>query len=134
METEKLIEAVASAVDNLEEAIKALIERDERETLRRVWRAAADSEYALFLFSINSNTSPEDSHPRKFSLNPKNMETGPALTLAQELLKEVEGNIRAGDFLEAHRKTWMARSYLLEAQGTFEKRRKSGEKALPSSL
>ncbi len=132
MKREKLIEAVASAVDNLEEAIKTLIKGDERETPRRVWRAAADSEYALFLFSINSNTSPEDPRPWKFSLNPKNMEMGPALTLAQELLKEAEGNIRTGDFLEAHRKTWMARRYLLEVQGTFEKRRRSGKKSLSS--
>ena len=132
MKGEKLIEAVASAVDNLEEAMKALIKGDERETLRRVWRAAADSEYALFLFSIDSNTSPEASHPWKFTLNPKNMETGPALTLAQELLKEAEGNIRTGNFQEAHRKTWMARVYLLEAQGIFEKRHGHGEKSLPS--
>jgi len=134
MKREKLIEAVTSAVDNLEDAIKTLIKGDGRETLRRVWRAAADSEYALFLFSINSNTSPEDSSPWKFSLNPKNMEMGPALTLAQELLKEAEGNIRTGDFREAHRKTWMARGYLLEVQGTLEKRRRYGEKSLPSPL
>jgi len=132
METEKLIEAVASAVDNLEGAIKALIKGDEKEILRRVWRAAADSEYVLFLFSINSNTSPEGSHLSKFSLNPKNMETGPALTLAQELLEEAERNVRTGNLQEAHRKTWMARGYLLEVQGTFEKRGKSGEKSLLS--
>jgi len=134
METEKLIEVLASAANNLEGAMKALIKGDERETLRQVWRAAADSEYALFLFSINSNTSPEDSHPWKISLNPKSMEMGPALTLAQELLKETEGNIKTGDFLEAHRKTWMARGYLLEVQGIFEKRRRDGEKSLPSPL
>jgi len=134
METEKLIEAVASAVDNLEDAIKALIKGDERETLRRVWRAAADSEYALFLLSINSNTNPEKSHSWKFSPNLKNMEVGPALTLAQEFLKEAEGNIRADNFQEAHRKTWMARGYLLEVQGTLEKGRRGGEKSLPSPL
>jgi len=134
MKTEKLIEAVASAVDNLEETIKALIERDERETLRHVWRAAANSEYALFLFSIDSNTSPENSHPWKFSPNPKNMEMGPALTLAQELLKEAEKNIGTGNFQEAHRRTWMARGYLLEVQGIFEKRHRGGEKSLPSPL
>ena len=129
-----MIEAVTSAVDNLEDAIKTLIKGDGRETLRRVWRAAADSEYALFLFSINSNTSPEDSSPWKFSLNPKSMEMGPALTLAQELLKEAEGNIRTGNFQEAHRKTWTARGYLLEVQGTLEKGRRGGEKSLPSPL
>ncbi len=134
METEKLIEAVASAVDNLEEAIKNLIKRDERETMRRVWRAAADSEYALFLLSINSNASPEDSHklPWKSSPKSKDMETGPALTLAQELLTEAEGNIRNGHLQEAHRKTWTARRYLLEVQGIFEKRRRSGKKPLSS--
>lgn len=116
METEKLIGTVTSAVDNLEGAIKALIKRDERETRKRVWRAAADSEYALFLFSINSNTGPGDSYPWKLSLNPKNMETGPALISAQELLKEAEENIRTGNLQEAHRKTWMARGYLLEVQ------------------
>jgi len=134
MGTEKLNKAVASAVDNLEEAIKALIKGDERETLRRVWRAAADSEYALFLLSINSNTNPEKSHSWKFSQNPKNVETGPALTLAQELLEEAEGNIRTDNLQEAHRKTWMARGYILGVQEIFEKRRKSGETALPSSL
>jgi len=133
-ETEKLIKAVTSAVNNLEEAIKALIKRDEGETRRRVWRAAADSEYAFFLLSIDSNTSPEGSNPWKFSLNPKTLEMGPALTLAQELLKEAEGNIRIGNFQEAHRKTWTARGYLLEVQGTLEKGRRGGEKTLPSPL
>jgi hypothetical protein len=134
MKEEKLIAAIGSAVDNLEEAMKVLIKGDERETLRRVWRAAADSEYALFLFSIDSNASPEASYPWKFTLNPKNMEMEPALTLAQELLKEAEGNIRTGNLQEAHRKTWMTRGYLLGVQGILEKRHRDSKKSHPNPL
>ena len=134
MKSEKLTEAVASAADNIEEAIKALIEKDEKNTLWCVWRAAASSEYALFLFSIDSNASPENSQPWKLSPNPKNMEVGPVLAIAQELLKEAEGNIRTGNLQEAHKKTWMARGYLSEVQVTFEKRHKDDEKSPPSHL
>ena len=129
MEQEKLIKAIASAISNLENSIEALVKRDEKGVLSYVWRAAADSEYTLFLFSLMHREELEGSS-WKSSFHPKKGEVGPALACAQDLLKEAKESIEANDSHEAHKKTWMARGYLLKVQDIFEKRRGSGEKSI----
>jgi hypothetical protein len=51
--------------------------------------------------------------------------------LAQDLLKEAKDNLNAENFHEAHKKTWMARDYLLRIHDFFEKRRMKDRKASP---
>jgi len=124
MKHEKMMSAIESAIKNLENSMKALVNRDEKETLNHVWHAAADSEYALFLFSIMHQEESEGSS-WKSSFHVKQVEIGPALALAQELLEEAIKNIEANELNEAYKKTWMAQRYLLEAQQIFEKRQRA---------
>lgn len=119
---ERTGKAIGSAIRNLEASLKALVEKDETTLMKHVWQAAADSEYALFLFSLTHEKESEGS-PRKSKASLKKMEIEPTLTLAQDLLVEAKEKVDAEDFDEAYKKTWMARGYLLKAQGTLEKKR-----------
>lgn len=123
MKNEKMMSAITSAIKNLENSMKTLVDRDEKGTLNHAWHAAADSEYALFLFSIMHQEESEGSS-WKSSFHVKQVEIGPALALAQELLEEAIKNIEANELNEAYKKTWMAQRYLLEAQQIFEKRQR----------
>jgi len=113
MEREKAIRAISSAISNLEDSAKALVEKNEENLLGHVWQAAADSEYALFLFSFMQ---PEgfESSSWKSSFHLKNVEIGPAIVLAQDLLQEAKKSIEKNELHEAYKKTWMARGYLLK--------------------
>jgi len=112
MEQGKLIKAINSAISNLEDSAKALVEKNEKGVLGHVWQAAADSEYALFLFSFMQ---PEDFVGSSWKLNfhLKKVEVGPAIVLAQDLLEEAKKSLKNDDLHEAYKKTWMARDYLL---------------------
>jgi hypothetical protein len=130
MKLENILENITSAINHLEESMKALVEKNEEEVMRSVWRAAADLEYALFLFSLMH----EDENPSaswKLDLPAKQVEVGPTLVLAQDLLKEAKDSFKAENFHEAHKKTWMARGHLLRIHDFFEKRRMKDRKASP---
>jgi len=124
MKHEKMVSAIKSAITKLENSMKALVNRDEKGTLNHIWHAAADTEYALFLFSIMHQEESEDSS-WKSSFHVKQVEIGPNLALAQELLEEAIKNIEADELNDAYKKTWMAQRYILEAQQIFEKRRRA---------
>jgi len=126
---QEIAEAVKSAIDHLEGSMKALVDRDENRVAGSVWRAAADLEYVNFLFSIMQDES--DRRSWKLDLRSKEVEIGPLLVSAQELLREAEGGLGLGELREVYKKTWMARGYLLKVQEVLEKRRKKTEK--PSS-
>lgn len=113
MKQGKLTKVITSAISNLEDSAKALVEKNEKDLLGHVWQAAADSEYALFLFSFMQPEGFEGSS-WKPSLHLKKMEIGPAVVLAQDLLKEAKKSIEKNDLHEAYKKTWMARGYLLK--------------------
>jgi len=123
---QRIIEAVKSAINHLERSVKALMDRDEKGVVTSVWRAAADLEYANFLFSIMQDES--GSRSWKVDLGSKQMEIGPLLVSAQDLLKEAESGLNINELHEAYRKTWIARGYLLKVQGILDKRQKKGEK------
>jgi len=124
------LENITSAINHLEESMKALVEKNEEEVMRSVWRAAADLEYALFLFSfMHQDENPSASW--KLDQSAKQVEVGPTLVLAQDLLKEAKDSFEAENFHEAHKKTWMARGHLLRIHDFFEKRRMKDRKASP---
>ena len=124
---QEIAEAVKSAIDHLEGSMKALVNRDENGVAGSVWRAAADLEYANFLFSIMQDES--DRRSWKVDLRSKEVEIGPLLVSAQELLREAEGGLGLSELHEVYEKTWIARGYLLKVQEVLEKRRKKGEKS-----
>ena len=128
MEQVKLKKAITSAVSNLEHSLQALLKRDEEGLLNYVWRAAADSEYALFLLFIIHKKIVERSSWNS-SFHQKKVEVGPSLVCARDNLKEAKKNIEANDLNNAYKKTWLARGYLLKVQDLFEKKRGSDKKS-----
>jgi hypothetical protein len=132
MQQEKLTSAIASAMGYLKDSIKLMSQENDEDVSDLVWRAAADLEYALFLFSImNQNESQSSSW--KLGLRSKEVEVASVLTSTRDLLEETEGKIKAGELREAHKKIWMARGYLLKLQKFFEKKRKLEKAAKKSS-
>lgn len=130
MEREKITEALTSAINHLENSMRALVKNDGNEVMSPVWRAAANLEYALFLFFILQGESESSSWKRDSRL--KQVESGPILVAAQDLLKEAKSKIDAGELHETRMKTWIARDYLLKVQEIFEKGRRSrGKSTLP---
>jgi len=130
MKRENILENITSAINHLEESMKALVEKNQEEVTLLVWKAAADLEHALFLFSLMHQ---EETLSASWKLNSpsKQVEVGPTLVLAQDLLKEARNSFEAEKFHEAHKKTWMARGYLLRIHEFFEKMRRKDIK--PSS-
>ena len=125
MSLEKITEAIKSAMKNLSKD-------NEEDVSGFVWQAAADLEYALFLFSVMHQDESESSS-WKLSLRSKDVEIDSVLASTRDMLKEAEGKIETGKVREAHKKTWMARGYLLRLQEFFEKRRKLQKAAKKSS-
>ncbi len=114
MRMKKITEAISSAINRLEDSTKALVEKDERGMMDSVWEASAELEYALFLFSLIHQEEAERSS-WKLDSPSKQVEVGPTLVSAQDLLKEAKSYIDIGDLGKAHKKTWMARGHLLKA-------------------
>jgi hypothetical protein len=122
MEQQKNIsDALTSAISHLENSMKALVNKDENEVMTSVWKSAADLEYANFLFSIPREK--QKNHSWKLDLRSKQVEIGPLLVSAQDLIKEAKSKLDA-DGLEAYKKTWMARGYLLKVSDILQKAQK----------
>jgi len=121
MKLKKLINAIISAINYLENSKESLMRGDEESVRSYVWRASADSEYALFLFSLMHRKELEDSS-WKTNFRMEKGEIRPTLAFAQDLLKEAKESIKANDYNKAHKKTWIARGCLLKIQHVFEKR------------
>ena len=130
MKLEKLARAITSATGYLEDSMKVISKMDDVSGL--VWRAAADLEYALFLFSI-MHPDESESSSWKLGLHSKDVEVDSVLASTRDLLEEAENKIKAGALREAHEKTWMARGYLLRLHEFFEKRKKLEKAAKKSS-
>jgi len=109
----KITEAITSAISRLEDSMKALMEKDEQGVVGSVWEAAAELEYALFLFSLTQQEEAERSS-WKLNLLSKQVEVGLTSVFAQDLLIEAKSCIGIGELGIAHKKTWMARGCLLE--------------------
>ena len=131
MKRENILEALTSAINHLEDSIRALVEKDEKKLVKFVWKASADLEYALFLFSLLHQDETESSS-WKPDPHSKQVEIGPSLMLAQDLLKEAKQSFEADELHGAYKKTWMARGHLLGVHDSFEKKRRKGEKSASS--
>ena len=123
MRLEKLTGAIVSARGHLEDSMKVVSKGSDEDVSGIVWRAAADLEYALFLFSI-MHQGESGSSSWKLGLRSKDVEVDSVLASTRDLLEEAESKIEAGELREAHQEIWMARGYLLRLQEFFEKKRK----------
>jgi len=125
MEQQKNItEALTSAISHLENTMKALVNKDENKVMTSVWKSAADLEYANFLFSIPREK--QKNHSWKLDLRSKQVEIEPLLVSAQDLIKEAKSKLDTNG-LEAYKKTWMARGYLLKVSDILQKAQKKSE-------
>lgn len=120
MREQELIKLLKEATNTLEEAMRACVNKKERELEQKVWRAASDIEYVTFLLSLRKRSG--DESWKKEWKKTDDMDTGPALLAAQDLLKEALEHM-ASDKEEAYRRTWIARGYVLDVQGKLEKSR-----------
>ena len=127
MKQENIFKVITSAIAHLEDSMEALVKKDEKKVAHFAWRAASDLEYALFLFSLMHQDETESS---SWKLNPKSkqVEIGPLLISAQDLLKEARNSFEADELHEAHKKTWMARGQLLRVHDLLEKKLRKDEK------
>jgi hypothetical protein len=126
MEQQKSIsETLTSAISHLENSMKALVNKDENRVMASVWKAAADLEYANFLFSITRDKPKSSSW--KLDLRSKQVEIGPLLVSAQDLIKEAKSDLDADELPKAYKKTWMARGYLLKVSDILQKAQKKSE-------
>jgi len=131
MKQKNILKAITSAIAYLESSMEALVKKDEKKVVHFTWRASSDLEYALFLFSLMHQDESESSS-WKLNPHPKQLEIGPLLISAQDLLKEAKDSFEADELREAHKKTWMARGHLLRVHDFFEKKRRKEEKASSS--
>jgi len=118
----KITKAVLSAIKHLENSRRSVTEDNENLLANQVWKASAEVEYALFLFSILRQN--EQSHSWKVDLKSKEFEVAAVITSTQELFQKAKTSFENGDLLEAHKKIWMARGYLLKVQNILEKKHK----------
>jgi hypothetical protein len=120
MKIEKILTAIDSAINNLEHSIKKIIEKDEKELSDYVWKAASDSEYALFLLSlIKHDKNEEYSWKPKISFKIEEIEL--TVSLAQENLKEAHRRVEANELQEAYNNVITAQEYIFKVQKEHRK-------------
>lgn len=124
MEKKKLIKVITLAITNLENLIEARGRSDnsQHELHNYIWRAAAYSEYALFLLSLMIGEELEASSWKSKS-HPKQVEEKVALMNTLALLEEARASIEANNLHQSYKKTWISRGCLLFIQNIFEKKR-----------
>jgi len=130
MEKGKVSEALKNAVSSLEDAIKACIDGEDDTFKNKVWHAAAEVEYAVFLLSLVQGT--ENELWKNGIKQPANLNIGSALAMAQDNLLEAEHKLE-NDQAEAYRFAWIARGLMLTVQDGMEKLGKQRKPTLASS-
>jgi len=120
---EKILKALQSAITHLKNSISVVDEKGKNPIEDNVWHAAAELEYALFLFSVKVDNEIDKS---KWKLNPKHKkaEVGPTLIKAQDLLKEAEKHFKNEELIDAYRNASICRHYILKVQKDFAKKRR----------
>jgi hypothetical protein len=119
----KILKALKSATSQLDDSLNAKDEKAEEPIENAVWHAAAEIEYALFLFSISIE---EEVKKSKWKINPKlkKAKAKPILTEAQNLIEKAEKHMKNEDLLDAYKNASIARDYLLRIQKRFTKKKR----------
>ncbi len=122
-----MLEAITSATKHIKNSMQALLEKNEDELARTVWRALADLEYALFLFSLKQQDDTSNLQ-LKLDSHSKESEVRATLASAKDMLKEAKKNFETEKLYEAKKKTWKARNNLLSVYEYFEKKQRKRER------
>lgn len=120
--TEKLSKALKTATRYLEDSTSTL-GKDEKAFANGVWHAAAELEYALFLFSLIFK---EECDTSKWKPNPETRKIGADEMLAKVrgLLDESMKALVGGDLTDAYKCAYMARHYVFKVQEDLAKKKR----------
>lgn len=124
---DKILKALKTAMKYMADSVSALKKKDENSFADSLWHAAAELEYALFLFSIMFQNENETA---KWKPNPdlKKMETSALLTEAHGLLEDAEKHMASKKLLDAYKSAYVARHYLLKTQEDLAKKKREAFK------
>jgi hypothetical protein len=124
---EKILKPLKSTIVYLEKSMQALNKRDENLFDGNLWHAAAELEYALFLFSIMFQN---ESSLLKWKPNAelKKTESGPTLIEAQNLLNKAEKFMVNEKLLDAYKSASIARHYMLKVHEDLAKKKREALK------
>jgi hypothetical protein len=124
---DKISASLKSTATYLEKSMSALNKKDENLFGGSLWHAAAELEYALFLFSMKFQTESDQS---KWKPNPelKKTEDGPMLTEAKNLLNDAENSMLKKKLLDAYKSAYTARHYILKVQEDVAKKKREALK------
>jgi len=119
---QKITKAILSTLKHLENSKKSNAENNQDVLENQIWKASAELEYALFLFTVLRQNE-DQNHSWKGNLKSRGLEFAPVIASTQELLKKAQTDFENGDLLEAHKNVWLARGHLLKVQNFLEKKR-----------
>lgn len=124
---EKLSKSLDAVTVYLRDSLQALDKKDENSFANSLWHAAAELEYALFMFSMKFQ---DEGIASKWKPNPelKKAETAELMAEAQSLLTEAEESVGNEKLLEAYRSAYVARHYLLRVQEDLAKKKRQALK------
>jgi len=124
---ERILKPLKSTMAYLEKSVQALNKKDENLFDGNLWHAAAELEYALFLFSVMFQN---ESSLLKWKPNPelKKTEVGPMLTEAKNLLNKAEKCMVNEKLLDAYKSADIARHYLLKVHEDLVKKKREALK------
>jgi hypothetical protein len=124
---DKISKSLKSTITYLENSTTALNKKDENSFSNNIWQVAAELEYMLFLFSMKFQ---EEIDQLKWKPNPelKKAETGPMLVEVQNLLNETEKYVENGKLMDAYKKAYIARNYVLKVQESLAKKKREALK------
>jgi hypothetical protein len=119
---DKILKALETALNRLDEAISALKSINENAFSNGVWHVAAELEYALFLFSLAVGS--ENSMPvAKPNPEIKNMQMDNIVLKVKELVGEAQKSIMDGHLLNAYRSAYLARHFIFKVQESLNKKK-----------
>jgi hypothetical protein len=124
---DKILKALETALNRLDEAISALKSKNENAFSNGVWHVAAELEYALFLFSLavgSENSMPVD----KPNPELKNMQIGNVVLKVKELVSEAQKSIKDGQLLNAYKSAYLARHHIFKVQESLNKKKRETSK------
>ncbi|MGD8546313.1 MAG: hypothetical protein PVH12_09080 [Candidatus Bathyarchaeota archaeon] len=123
----KILKALKLAITQLDSSLDAEDATAGKPPEETVWHAAAEVEYALFLFSVSIE---EETQKSKWKINPKlkKAEVKPLLVEVQSLLETAEKKLKNDDLLNAYKNASIARDYLLRIQKRFTKEKREALK------
>ena len=117
---EDLSTLLTKAINRLQEATKALADKDEKMLSYKVWKAASDVEYATFLMALSRQSENDAWKERRRVSRP--LDIAVALLNAQDLLRKAVKALNS-DIEEGYRDAWFARGHILDIQNGLDKDR-----------